>query len=244
MLSLIFSGCGTTYNGVTLSESKLKQTKRIVVVALAGDTITYQRQGVFKGDFRAMDVPSWDIDKVYADRFANEMSTALGVPALAYHGPRHATLTRSIYAANPLLRRDRFDWKAAEQDLRAVAAETGADLIALVLREGYNDILAFAPAPVAGFGFTSGRGTCAAFAHLTVMMVDAARIEPIAGANVFKRDAEGKILINRPLLPASLCKSGATELSPEQLQILRQTLLTIVNPGIIEQTTKRLLHYE
>jgi hypothetical protein len=244
LCSLLLSGCGTTYNGVTLSEGRLKQTKRIVVVSLGGDTLTYLRQGVLKGDFRTMDVPSWNIDNVYADRFANEISTSFGVPAVAYYGPRHETLKQSIYATRPLLRRDRFDWKAAEQDLRAVAVETDADLIALVLREGYNDELSYGPVPVAGFGFTSGRGACAAFAHFTVMLVDAARIEPIAGANVFKRDSAGKILSNRRTLPIGVCRNGATELSPEQLQILRQTMLTIIDPNTIEQTTMRLLKYE
>lgn len=244
ILSLVLSGCGTTFNGVTLSEARLKQTKRVVVVALAGDTITYQRQGLVKGEFRSIDVPSWDLDNLYANRFATELTTSLGVQAVAYRGPRHDTLKRSIYAANPALRRDRFDWKAAELDLRAVAVETDADLIALVLREGFNDELAMTQFPVAGFGFTGGQGVCAAFANLTVMIVDTARIEPIAGANVFKRDSDGKILSGRRGLPLELCENEATDLSPQQVEILRRTLLTIVDPNTIQQTTKRLLKYE
>ena len=244
ILSIVLASCGTTFNGVTLSEARLKQTKRIAVIALTGDTVTYQRQGFVKGEFRAMDVPSWDLDNLHASRFANEMTASLGVQAVAYRGPRHETLKRSIYAANPALRRDRFDWKAAEQDLRAVAIETDADLIALVLREGFNDELATTQFPVAGFGFTGGRGSCAAFANLTVMIVDASRIEPIAGANVFKRSSDGKILSGRRGLPLELCENEATDLSPTQVEILRRTLLTIVDPNTIQQTTKRLLKYE
>lgn len=245
LLLLAVSGCGTTLNGVTLSDGRLKQAKRIVVVALADNIVTYQRAG-FNGEFRTMDMPLLDLDNFYAQRFADAMSSTLGVQATAYQGPRHDTLKRNIYAARPLLRRDRFDWKATEQDLRAVAAETDADLIAVILREGFNDELSPVQAPVAGFGFTSGRGLCAAFAHLTVLIVDATQIEPIAGANVFRRDADGKVVPNRRGLPGELCKKGkgATELSPEQFQILRQTLLTIIDSNTIEQTTKRLLKYE
>lgn len=244
ILSFILSGCGTTFNGVTLSEDQLKRTKRIVVIALAGDTVTYQRQGFVKGEFRAMDVPSWELDSLYANRFANEMTASLGVQAVAYRGSKHDTLTRSIYATNPVLRRDRFDWNAAKQDLRAIAVEADADLIALVLREGFHDELATTQFLVAGFGFSGGRGSCAAFANLTVMIVDSSRIEPIAGANVFKRGADGKILSRRRSLPLEMCENEARDLSPEQAEVLRRTLLTIVDPSTIQQTTKRLLKYE
>jgi hypothetical protein len=244
MLSLLLFGCGTTYNGVTLNETRLKQTKRIVVLALAGDSITYQKQGVIKGEFRSFNVPSWGLDDFYAERFANEMTATLGVEAIVYRGAMYETLRKRLYSENPLLRRDRFDWKASEQDLRTVAIETNSDLIALVLREGFNDELAMTQSLVAGFGYTSGRGMCSAFANLTIMIVDAVRIEPIAGANVFKVGSDGKILSGRRGLPSALCKNEAADLSAEQMEVLRRTLQTIVDPATIQQTTKRLLKYD
>ena len=76
------------------------------------------------------------------------------------------------------------------------------------------------------------------------MILDTSRMEPIAGANVFKRNTDGKIASRRRAIPLELCENQAESLSPEQVEILRRTMLTVLDPATIRQTTRRLLKYE
>lgn len=233
-------GCGTTLEGSKLSKQQVSASKRVAVVSIAGETLYYHQQGFFSSDYQAIDIAAWDLDQFYAQQVASSLSKSLSVESTVYSGPLRDSIRR-VYVDDAILIANRFDWSLVANDIRAIARESDADVVAVLMKDGFQDVLAKTKFMVRGFGVTGARrGMCAAYAHLTLTLIDIKSGEPLAGANVYATDSKGKWVSGRVLIPEELCEQQLKDLTPQQLAFLKRLFYSMVSNATMQQTTDRL----
>lgn len=235
----MIGGCQTTMNGVTLKNEALQNTKKIVVVSLTGDTLSYNHQGFTQVTRHTVDIKSLGLDQIFEERFAQSIAATLNVNTSVYAGPHREEL-KTVYDDDALLLANRFNWKGIETVLKAIKEEEHADLIAMVLHDGFQDPLANFQFLVRGLGVSSGRRECAAFAHITLLIVDGSRLEPIAGSNLYAVDRSGHIIHSAKIIPVKYCSKVLNNLSIDEMEYLKEKYLSLVNDTTIQQTVMRL----
>ncbi|MCA1325405.1 hypothetical protein [Herbaspirillum sp. alder98] len=236
---VLLSACQVTMNGVTLTNDQLKKTKRIVVVSVAANTVTFYQQ-LPRVIQNAKDVSSWQLDRYYADRFADAISKTLGIAAVAYQGELTSGLGK-VYAPDAFLRADRFNWAAIKDPVKAIADETGADLVVLLLKDEFQDPTARFQFLVSGLGVSGNRFSCVAFAHLTLVALDPAGTAPVAGANVYLTGSDGRPAKSVLQAPVEACADNHEPLPPAIEQKLRETYVRLLSDQVVRQTSSRLV---
>ena len=240
VLSLMASACQVTMNGETVTPAQLHGARRIAVISVAGNTISFHKNSGFRSTQATADASQWGLDDATAKRFADGIESALGVATVAYIGQRNDAIRKSLYVDKPLLRADRLNWNAVSSDLRAIAADTGSDLVALVVREPSQDELGTGPVVVEGWGYSSGHDECSAYAKLILILFDPSREKPIAGAFVYQLE-RGKGFQRRIALPEEDCRTGLNGARPAQLERLKHALASIPDDATIRNTARRLI---
>lgn len=234
------SACGTTLEGSRLSKQQVSASKRVAVVSIAGETLYYHKQGVFSGDHQAIDIAAWGLDQFYAQQVASSLSKSLSVESTVYSGTLRDSIRR-VYVDDAILIANRFDWSLVANDIRAIARESDADVVAVLMKDAFQDALAKTKYMVRGFGVTGARGgMCAAYAHLTLTLIDVKSGEPLAGANVYATDSNGKWVSGRVRIPEELCEQQLKDLTPQQLAFLKRLFYSMVSNATMQQTTDRL----
>lgn len=242
LAAALIAGCGVTLNGVTVPPDTLHKARSIAVVSVLGDTIRFRKQGLFSSDDVPFEMPEWGLDDRFAALYAEEITRSLGVTARPYHGPLQKDLLNTLYVLKGLNKRASPNWEVGAPALRAIARETNADLLAVVVREGRMDYLQMSQFMLDGLGFTSGQGLCATHAFMMLVLVDATSLEPVAGSTLWVRKDVPRWMFQRALVPNELCaRAPAGTLSPKQTEILHAGMLRAVEPEAIEDTVKRLV---
>jgi hypothetical protein len=226
-------------NGITLKQDQLTD-KRIAVVSLVGNSLSYKSQRFINSVDKAVTTPSWDLDGVFAWRLADALTSTLNVPTSVYAGSLNAKLMR-IYVDHPIAVAYRFDWGAVADDFKAIARENHADFVAVLMREEYQDLTAMSQFFVKGLGVAYGQRVCSAFANLTLTVIDGNTGQPVAGANVYAAMPNGRVLSHQVEIPMEFCDQQLQGLSEQQWDFLHRLYLALVNPAMLRQTAGRLV---
>ncbi|MEY4564961.1 MAG: hypothetical protein RLZZ618_4238 [Pseudomonadota bacterium] len=228
------SACMVTMNGAQLNDSQLASTKKIAVVSVSADFILFSRAGMLNSTIAPLNVSAWGLDAVYGERFASALTKSLRVPAEVYAGPRLDALKR-VYSESYVLNADKFDWKTIAPTVKAIAAETQSDLVAVLLQDGVFDELAPTKHLLSGQGVSAGRQACAAYSNLILVLLDGKTAEPVAGSSLYIPRAPRRVAV-----PALYCSKQLKGMSDEEAQALRRVLLSMVNEEMAAQTVSRL----
>lgn len=228
-------------NGVALTQDQLHKTKRIAVVSIAADSVTYYQQlpRVVKN---STNVASWQLDRYYAGRFSEGISKALNIQTISYNGGRRDELNK-VYASGAMLKAERFNWRAIKDVVKGIADETGSDLVVLLLKDEFQDPTARFPFLVNGLGLSGNKTLCVAFAHLTLVAFDPDRESPVAGANVYIADVQGRALPSSLRAPEAACNADSEHLSAALQEQLRETYEKILSDRIVRETSTRLVRF-
>jgi len=229
-------------NGVTLTEEQLHKTKRIVVVSLAADSVTYYRQlpSVVQ---RTANVSSWQLDAQFADRFANGVSSALSIAAVPYNGERRSELGK-VYESDARLRANRFNWEGIKAPIEAIANETKSDLVLLLLKDSFQDPTARFRFETRGLALSDNSATCVAFAHMTLIALIPGHAKPVAGANVYVTNTDGRIVSSMRRVPEAACRTNLDEWSIGLQESLRKVYLEIISERMAKETSWRLAPFQ
>jgi len=224
---LLLPGCATVPSSV--DSAALAAIKRVAVVSVAGRDLVQQHVGttMFNNTVRTHNVSYWGLDEHWEELMFDSVAAAGSFEPVRANVDQ-TTLDALAAVNNPSagFMLSTQAWTAAQESLQALASQSGANAILLLVRAAVGDYLGNTNQVLKGLGiYTRGffGSTQTASLHLVadLYLIDGGTGRPLAGVMLFDGD--------RPLasVPATLRETALSDLSEEEKDKVRKQALDL-----------------
>jgi hypothetical protein len=232
-LCALVSSCSAPGLRETVPAARVSGFNKIVVVSAIGDRTTYHRQGLVKGDVNPLQFPDAEIDLVVAKRASAVIAQRLGLEVAPYLESNKALF--SLYNGRAAPGNAGLEFSQVRSELLRISEQAGADTIVLIFK-GVTPLPGGMGGPgywVQGAAVSNMRGhPCALVPNAMIAIVPRSDLRPIAS---------NSIPTSRAVLPPDICDGMFLDPSADQVNLIRATLLRLVDERAIRSGFESLM---
>ena len=244
---LFVAGCASTPPPPSLNHDQATSIRKIAVVSIAADQLTYKHVGftVFQNTETKEDIHMWQLDTTFAGKIANAIGATLSAEVILPNVDM--ALLSPVYDLNGPYDAPAFrtpNWNKVAAALRDIATQNNVDAIVVLLRTEFKDDIRRTNQNLKGLGIYSRFSTRAAYAYMTLYVIDANTGRPRAGTPVSEGYTFVGIFRHLDLphieLPEALSDKLVSNMTPAESEQLKSIFLGLIDDGVSRATVRRL----